>query len=77
MKLTSPYQKVSTATPSANREVADFSYAKSISIKEARKLLGSSARTLSDDQVQVIITTLTLMARQHFRNSGSKNGLGI
>ena len=48
-----------------------------ISIKEARKLLGSSAERISDDQVGEIIDTLHLMARKYLSNPRSKNISGV
>lgn len=38
----------------------------SISIKEARKLLGLDASSLDDNQVRDIVVVLQLLARQHF-----------
>lgn len=43
-----------------------------ITVKEARKLLGSDCSTLSDNQVQEIIITLYLMAQQYLNKGSSK-----
>lgn len=48
-----------------------------ISIKEARKLLGSPSKQLSDDQVREIINVLHLMARHYLQNSRSKKASGV
>ena len=43
-----------------------------ISVKEARKLMGSSCVGLSDDQVIEIIEQLQLITHQKLRYNGSK-----
>jgi hypothetical protein len=43
-----------------------------ITVGEARKLLGKDSESLNDNQVNEIITILSLLARQYIRNSGSK-----
>lgn len=43
-----------------------------IPIKEARKLLGKDAHTLSDDQVEELIKLLTSMAEDLLQTNGSK-----
>lgn len=48
----------------------------SISVKEARKILGSSSSDLSDTQVEEIIENLTLISRRYLTKVGSKNTLG-
>lgn len=48
-----------------------------ITVKEARKILGAQASTLSDTQVQDIIGTLTLLAKQYIGQTGSKNKQGV
>lgn len=50
---------------------------KTITVKEARKLLGKDAEDLSDDQIRDIINTLTLLAREYFHKASSKKALGI
>lgn len=44
-----------------------------ITIGEARKLLGSKSKALSDDQVQDIISLLSLMAKRYLSKVSSKN----
>lgn len=44
-----------------------------LSIKEARKLLGKDSELLSDTQIYEIITTLQMMARKYLHSSGSRN----
>lgn len=44
-----------------------------ITIKEARKRLGKDAKHLTDIQVQYIIDTLQVIAREYLSNTGSKN----
>lgn len=48
-----------------------------ITVKEARKLLGKDAKSLSDTQIQEIVITLQVMARKYLDNSGSNNSYGI
>ena len=43
-----------------------------ISVKEARKLLGTNGTDIPDDQVEVLIAVLTDMAEEFLRNAGSK-----
>lgn len=43
-----------------------------ITVKEARKILGLSARELSDAQVSNLIDTLQMLARNHNNNISSK-----
>lgn len=43
-----------------------------ISIKEARKLLGKDAHTLSDNQVKELVLLLTSMAEDFLQTNGSK-----
>lgn len=47
-----------------------------ISVKEARKLLGMNAATLTDDQVEQFIITLTDIASVSLQKYGSKNIMG-
>lgn len=47
-----------------------------ITIREARKLLGSDCKHLGDDQVQEVITILTLIARESLMTRSSKIVLG-
>lgn len=47
-----------------------------ISIKEARKILGKDAQSLTDDQVIEIIDSLTLVARRNLEKNSSKNKQG-
>ena len=47
-----------------------------ISVKEARKLLGTLSNNLSDDQVLEIVSLLTLLARSDLIKSRSKNIVG-
>ncbi len=47
-----------------------------ITVPDARRLLGSEYRQLSDDQVQDIIVTLTLLAKKNLQYVGSKNTYG-
>ncbi len=44
----------------------------SISVKEARKILGKESSNLSDNQVREIITTLTVVAKKFLQKTGSK-----
>lgn len=44
-----------------------------ITVKESRKLLGKSSESLSDTQINEIIVTLQMMARNYFDKNGSKN----
>lgn len=51
-----------------------------ISVKEARKLLGKSAKELTDDQIQEVINDLSQFAKTHLKKKSvkkSKNGLGL
>ncbi len=48
-----------------------------ITVKEARKLLGSDCKYMDDTQVQEIISTLRLLARDQLHNYGSKNAYGV
>lgn len=43
-----------------------------ITVKEARKLLGKDAESLSDDQVQEIIVALKVLANRYLGNTGSR-----
>jgi len=43
-----------------------------MTVKEARKLLGSDSKQLPDTQVQELILTLTLMARKTLNINSSK-----
>ncbi|MBI1857169.1 hypothetical protein HYS01_02760 [Candidatus Saccharibacteria bacterium] len=52
-------------------------YKPSISVKEARKILGKDSVGLSDNQMIEIIDTLTLMAKQYLQRSSSKKELGV
>lgn len=47
-----------------------------ITVPEARKLLGSKHIHLNDDQVQDLIATLTLIARNNLKYLGSNNVQG-
>lgn len=47
-----------------------------ISVLEARKLLGSKFKHLSDNQVIELVLTLTLIARKNLEVLGSKNTHG-
>jgi hypothetical protein len=47
-----------------------------ITVPEARKLLGSEFRHLSDGQVQDIILALTLLAKNNLHYIGSNNTHG-
>lgn len=49
----------------------------SITVKEARKLLGKDGHQLTDNQVKEIINTLTLIARQYLNKDSSNISLGI
>lgn len=42
-----------------------------ITVQEARKLLGSDGKELSDDQIRDLVDTLSLMASTHLINLGS------
>jgi hypothetical protein len=42
-----------------------------VSLKEARKILGKDAEGLSDVMLLDVINTLTLLAREHFSQAGS------
>jgi len=48
-----------------------------ITIKEARKILGVTSKSLSDDQVQDTIVILTLAARHYLQNTGSNKVPGL
>jgi hypothetical protein len=43
-----------------------------ISVKEARKILGIDAHTLSDNQVKELVLVLTSMAEDFLQTNGSK-----
>jgi hypothetical protein len=43
-----------------------------ISVKEARKILGKEAKDLNDTQIRDIIITLSLIAREYLKITGSK-----
>lgn len=43
-----------------------------ISVKEARKILGKQAHSMSDDQVEEMIIVLSDMSERFLQNSGSK-----
>lgn len=43
-----------------------------ITVAEARKLLGSDSKPLTDTQIQELITFLTLLARNYLRSGSSK-----
>lgn len=47
-----------------------------ISIKEARKILGKYSKQLTDTQILDIITTLSLLAKKYMCYNGSKKDLG-
>lgn len=47
-----------------------------ISIKEARKLLGKSGITMSDNQIVELILTLSSVADNFLQDLGSKNYTG-
>jgi len=47
-----------------------------ITVPEARKLLGSDCRRMNDDQVQEVIITLTLLAREFLKTNSSNNSFG-
>lgn len=48
-----------------------------ITVKEARKLLGGDCKHMSDTQVQVLIHTLTSMARSYLEKYSSNKALGF
>lgn len=51
-----------------------------ISIKEARKLLGKEAKTLSDVEVLEIINDLRFIAKEHLKKKSvnkSNNSIGL
>lgn len=43
-----------------------------ITVKEARKLLGADARSLSNDQIEELIALLTSIADDFLQDKGSK-----
>ena len=47
-----------------------------ITVGEARKLLGSDCKHMSDDQVQEVIHTLTLIARKYLQKNSSNKVFG-
>ena len=59
-----------------SREVEITTYKPLITVKEARKLLGSKFKSLDDNQVQELINNLSLMARKSLKIVGSKNTHG-
>ena len=46
-----------------------------VSISKARRILGTLANDLSDDQVKEILHTLHLLAREQLWYNGSKEGM--
>lgn len=48
-----------------------------VSVKEARKLLGKSSQSLTDDQITEIILNLQVIARDYLHRNSSKNTLGV
>ncbi|MEJ0072911.1 MAG: hypothetical protein WDN27_02375 [Candidatus Saccharibacteria bacterium] len=51
-----------------------------ITIKEARKLLGKEAESLSDEEILEIVNDLQLLAKEQLKKKGvnmSNNSLGI
>ena len=44
-----------------------------VSLTGAKRILGATAKGLSDDQVGELLITLTLLARQQLVYNGSKN----
>lgn len=47
-----------------------------ITVAEARKLLGSDCKHMNDDQVQEVIVTLTLIAKNYLKSNSSNNSFG-
>lgn len=47
-----------------------------ISVKEARKLLGQEGGELSDDQITLLITTLTQLSSSQLSKVGSRKPAG-
>lgn len=43
-----------------------------ISVAKARRILGSQAKNMTDDQVRELLTVLTLLARENVLYNGSK-----
>ena len=43
-----------------------------VSVAEARRIVGASANSLNDDQVREILHTLQLLAREQLLYNGSK-----
>lgn len=57
------------------RQVSEFDMGSSqqlVSVAKARRILGSLANTLDDNQVKELLHTLHLMARQQLCYDGSK-----
>ncbi len=52
-----------------------FSLEELVSISKARRILGTLANDLSDDQVKEILHTLHLLARELLWYNGSKEGM--
>ena len=52
-----------------------FSLEELVSISKARRILGTLANDLSDDQVKEILHTLHLLAREQLWYNGSKEGM--
>ena len=46
-----------------------------VSVAKARRVSGTLLSSLSDDQVQEVITTLHLLAREQLWYNGSKEGM--
>ena len=52
-----------------------FSLDQLVSISKARRILGTLANDLSDDQVKELLHTLHLLAREQLWYNGSKEGM--
>ena len=52
-----------------------FSLEELVSISKTRRILGTLANDLSDDQVKEILHTLHLLAREQLWYNGSKEGM--
>lgn len=48
---------------------------KLVSTSKARRILGTLAEDLSDDQVKELLHTLHLLVREQLRYNGSKEGM--
>jgi len=58
------------------RELSYLSHKPRLTVLEARKLLGSKYKHMSDNQVEDLIATLTLLARNNLEYLGSNNSHG-